>query len=236
MAPTIAIIDDDPDIVTLLTYNLEREGFTVTSAGDGDAGLRMLHTRKPDLLILDWMLPRTDGLQVLRTVREVPKLQKLPVLMLTAKESEPDTVRALEAGADDYLSKPFRLHELIARVRALLRRQERAAEPKRQMYEALGIIIDFDKRAVQVGGQDVVLTHKEFELLSYLVHRSDKALSRDTLLEDVWDLSYTGGTRTVDVHVQRLRRKLGPAAAHVVTVKNVGYMWDPQALDARNEP
>lgn len=227
MPPTIAIIDDDQDIVALLTYNLQKEGFLTVSAGDGDAGLRLLHTERPDLLILDWMLPRTDGLQILKTMREIPKLQKTPVLMLTAKDAELDTVLALEVGADDYLSKPFRIHELIARVRALLRRQQRAQLPPRKLYELPDMKIDYDKRTVFVERDEIILTHKEFELLAYLVARPERALSRDNLLEHVWDLSYTGGTRTVDVHVQRLRKKLGRAASHVVTVKNVGYMWVP---------
>ncbi|MEO7995575.1 MAG: response regulator transcription factor, partial [bacterium] len=182
-------------------------------------------------LILDWMLPRTDGLQILKTMREFPKFQKTPVLMLTAKDSELDTVLALEVGADDYLPKPFRIHELIARVRALLRRQQREELPPRRRYDLPDLSVDFDKRLVQVSAHDIVLTHKEFELLAYLISRPERALSRDTLLEHVWDLAYTGGTRTVDVHVQRLRKKLGTAQRHVVTVKNVGYMWDPH-MDA----
>lgn len=233
---TIAIIDDDQDIVTLVSYNLQKEGFHTVSAQDGDAGLRLLHTERPDLLILDWMLPRTDGIEILKTMRSIPKLQKTPVLMLTAKDSELDTVRALETGADDYLSKPFRVHELVARVRALLRRQQRAEPPPRRVYEIPGLRIDFDKRSVFIEEVDVILTHKEFELLAYLVQRPDRALSRDNLLEHVWDLSYTGGTRTVDVHVQRLRKKLGPAAAHVVTVKNIGYMWVPEPGESAGIP
>lgn len=235
MAPTIAIIDDDQDIVALLTYNLQKEGYTTVSATDGDAGLRMLHTERPDVLILDWMLPRTDGIQILKAMREIPKLQKTPVLMLTAKDAELDTVLALEVGADDYMSKPFRIHELVARVRALLRRQQRAEPPPRKTYVLNQLRIDFDRRTVMLGDEDLLLTHKEFELLAYLVARPERALSRDNLLEHVWDLSYTGGTRTVDVHVQRLRKKLGAAAVHVVTVKNIGYMWVPDAASEAAE-
>ncbi len=217
----VLVVEDDKDIVRLLKYNLEKEGYRFSSAGDGEKGLAAVRKDRPDLLILDVMVPKMDGFELLKIVRrEFP----MPVLMLTARKEEVDRVLGLELGADDYLTKPFGVRELLARIKALLRRTATAQSPA-TILRCGGIELDAERYEVKVRGKDVSLTSKEFEFLKILLQAGGRALSRDQLLEKVWgyDRSMDIDTRTIDQHVARLREKLGPESARVATVKNVGY-------------
>ena len=217
----ILVVEDDKDIVRLLKYNLEKEGYRVVAAGDGEAGLAALRKERPELLILDVMVPKLDGFELLKLVR---RESRAPVLMLTARKEEVDRVLGLELGADDYVVKPFGERELLARVKALLRRAG-PAEAAAAILRAGGIELDVERYEVRARGKDVSLTSKEFEFLKILLQAGGRVLTRDQILEKVWgyDRSMEIDTRTVDQHVARLREKLGSDAARVSTVKNVGY-------------
>jgi DNA-binding response OmpR family regulator len=231
VAARILIVEDDPDIAKLIGLYLDKGGFTTELVGSGRDVLPAMAARPPDLLILDLMLPHLDGLDVCRAVRANAATASLPIIMLTARAEESDRVAGLELGADDYVAKPFSPGELVARVRALLRRAGRepsapatAAPPMR--YDRLEM--DIDRHVVSIGGVEVPLAAKEFLLLEYLLRHKGRVLSRDRLLTDVWGYQYTGGTRTVDVHVRRLREKLPLLADALVTVKQFGYkLLDP---------
>jgi len=222
----ILVIEDDKDIVRLLKYNLEKEGYRVVAVTDGEAGFAAVRKERPDLLILDVMIPKLDGFELVKLVR---KESRVPVLMLTARKEEVDRVLGLELGADDYVTKPFGVRELLARVKALLRRAG-PAEASASVLRAGGIELDVERYEVRVRGKDVQLTSKEFEFLKVLLQAGGRALSRDQILEKVWgyDRSMEIDTRTVDQHVARLREKLGPESARVATVKNVGYRIKPE--------
>ena len=217
----ILVVEDDKDIVRLLKYNLEKEGYRVVAVSDGEAGLAALRKERPELLILDVMVPKIDGFELLKLVR---RESRAPVLMLTARKEEVDRVLGLELGADDYVVKPFGVRELLARVKALLRRSG-PAEAAASILRAGGIELDAERYEVRVRGKDVPLTSKEFEFLKILLQAGGRVLTRDQILEKVWgyDRSMEIDTRTVDQHVARLREKLGADAARVATVKNVGY-------------
>jgi DNA-binding response OmpR family regulator len=222
----VLIIEDEKDIVRLLKYNLEKEGYEVVSASDGEAGIALARQSKPNLIILDLMLPKIDGIQVCRTLRQE---SQVPIIMLTAKKEEVDRVLGLEMGADDYVTKPFSIRELMARIKTILRR----LEPKEKSEAGLrfgDLAIDFQKYTVTVKNKPVALSSKEFEFLKILVQARGKALSRDQLLESVWgyDRSYDIDTRTIDQHIARLRDKLGNESKRVITVKNVGYRFDTE--------
>ena len=220
--PRILVAEDDPDISGLVRHYLERDGFTVDVADSGREVVPRLRETPAVLVVLDLMLPGLDGLTVCRALRADRATAAVPIIMLTARAAEADRIAGLELGADDYITKPFSPKELVARVRALLRRLERvvpAAEPL--TYGPLAI--DLDRHVVSVDGQETRLTAKEFLLLQYLMTHRGRVLSRDLLLSDVWDYSYTGGTRTVDVHVRRLREKLPFLVDALVTVKQFGY-------------
>ncbi len=227
MSPRVLIIEDERDIVRLLSYNLEKEGYDTLSAHDGQAGLALARKEHPDLIILDLMLPKLDGLSVCRTLREE---SQVPVLMLTAKKEELDRVLGLELGADDYMTKPFSVRELLARVKTILRRTQGKAANHDKIFRAGTLEADFARYTVTVKGKPVALSTKEFEFLKILLKAGGKALSRDQLLEQVWghDPSFEIDTRTIDQHIARLRDKLGPEAKRVVTVKNVGYRFDTE--------
>jgi two-component system, OmpR family, alkaline phosphatase synthesis response regulator PhoP len=225
--PRILVAEDDADIAGLVRHSLEKAAFEVdvTDTGrDVVARLRAIHT---DLVVLDVMLPGLDGLSVCRALRADPATAAIPIIMLTAKAEESDRIAGLELGADDYITKPFSPREVVARVRALLRRAERPAAPATLLtYGPLHI--DIERHVVTMAGLEVRLTAKEFLLLRYLMEHRGRVLSRDLLLSDVWDYSYTGGTRTVDVHVRRLREKLPFMVDALVTVKQFGYrLLDP---------
>jgi two-component system, OmpR family, response regulator len=225
-AKTILLVDDEPTLVDALSYNLAKEGYRVVSAGDGVQALELAQNTHPDLVILDLMLPRMDGLEVCRSVR---RDSTVPIIILTAKDSEVDTVLGLELGADDYLVKPFRLRELLARVKAQLRRAEMPQVHPIKPLERLqfgSIMVERDSRKVFRNDIEVVLTLKEYDLLDYLLANAGKVMSREVLLDKVWGYEYAGDSRTVDVHIRWLREKVEDEPAnprHIKTVRGIGY-------------
>lgn len=223
MASRVLIVEDDPDIAQLVAHYLEKAGFTTDRVANGRDALDAIAARLPDAMVLDLMLPHVDGLEVCRRVRANEKTAAIPIVMLTARAEESERIVGLEIGADDYLAKPFSPSELVARVRALLRRVHRGAGAVEQTIQYGTIAVDRERHTVSSGGVEVALTAKEFLLLEYLLQHRGRVLSRDVLLTDVWGYRYTGGTRTVDVHVRRLREKLPLLADALVTIKQFGY-------------
>jgi DNA-binding response OmpR family regulator len=219
----VLVVEDDADIAQLLVHYLDKAGFATEVATSGRDALAAIASRPPDLLILDLMLPQVDGLEVCRLTRSNEATASIPIIMLTARAEESDRIVGLELGADDYLVKPFSPNELVARVRALLRRAKRASPLAGSAIAYGPITVDAGQHTVSVAGVEVTLTAKEFLLLEYLLQHRGRVLSRDLLLTDVWGYRYTGGTRTVDVHVRRLREKLPLLAKALVTVKQFGY-------------
>jgi DNA-binding response OmpR family regulator len=217
----ILVVEDDGDIAELIGHFLEKAGHRVDRLTSGSDVLPRLRKVPVDLVILDLMLPGMDGLIVCQAMRADPGLASIPIIMLTAKAEESDRISGLELGADDYVTKPFSPKELTARVAALLRRSSRPAASGVLRYGP--ITIDRERHHVALDGQDVRLTAKEFLLLQYLLQHRGRVLSRDLLLSDVWGYQYTGGTRTVDVHIRRLREKLPPLVGAIETVKQFGY-------------
>jgi len=226
MAAEVLVVEDESDIRNLIVLHLAREGFRCRTAKSGPEALREARTAPPDLVVLDLMLPDLDGLEVCRRLRSDTTTATIPIIMLTAKADEVDRVVGLEMGADDYVVKPFSPKELIARIRAVLRRARPAADPR--VLRAGPITVDRMRHQVHVGGTAVALTPKEFDLLQALVEAAGRVLSREHLLERVW--GYTRGgeieSRTVDVHVRRLRAKLGDAGRRITTLKGVGYRFE----------
>ena len=221
---TLLVIEDDPDIVELLRYNLEREGFRVLVATDGEHGLADAARNRPDLVLLDLMLPGLDGLEVCRRLRVQEPTRGIPVLMLTAKGEETDVVIGLEMGADDYLTKPFSPRELLARVRALLRRAQRVDEqPGKTRIELHGLVLDMTRHEVLNQGDLVPLTRAEFRLLWTLAQRPGRVYSRNELVDEITAGEAVIIDRNVDVHVSSIRRKLGDAGKLIATVRGVGY-------------
>ena len=224
MARPILIIEDDADISESLKYNFEREGFPAVTAPTGEAGLSAaLNEREPPLLIiLDLMLPGMSGIELCRRLRREPATRRTPIIMLTAKASESDRVTGLDLGADDYITKPFSVRELLARVRAVMRR---ADETMGKTYEDDHLLIDFDDIRVACDGAKIRLTNKEFTLLSVLARSADRVVTRQQLLDSVWGYSYYGDARTLDVHIRRLRQKLDKCGDCIETVVGVGYRF-----------
>jgi len=223
----ILVAEDDPDIASLLDHYLRKAGFVATTIVSGRDVMPQIKRDAPDRVVLDLMLPGLDGLQVCRAIRADANTAAIPIIMLTAKAEESDRIVGLELGADDYITKPFSPNEVVARVRALLRRAHRVA-PANSRLTYGGLSVDVDRHMVKIDGAEVKLTAKEFLLLQYLMLHRGRVLSRDLLLSDVWGYSYTGGTRTVDVHVRRLREKVPMLADTIVTVKQFGYkLLDP---------
>ena len=222
---TLLVVEDERPLAETLRFNLEMEGYRVRTAEDGVEGLSMARALQPDLVLLDLMLPRLDGLDVLRGIREH---SQAPVLLLTARTSEADRVRGLDLGADDYITKPFSLAELKARVRVHLRRKQDVVVESREL-EFGEFKLDLNRRLLTKDGEPIALRPKEYELLAYLAQRDGRAFTRDQLLNDVWDISFAGGTRTVDVHVRWLRKKIeqpdGPPR-HLITVRGAGYRFE----------
>ncbi len=218
----ILVVEDDADIAELIRHYLQKRGDVVEWLSSGGAVMPHVRQKLPDLIILDVMLPDLDGLMVCQALRSEAHTAAVPIIMLTARADEADRITGLELGADDYVTKPFSPKELMARVAALLRRAERRT-PAGQVLQYGPIVIDSDRHTVTADGRDVRLTAKEFLLLQYLVLHKGRVLSRDLLLTDVWGYQYTGGTRTVDVHVRRLREKLPVLADAIETVKQFGY-------------
>ena len=222
----ILIVEDEPTLVATLRYNFEREGFQVVTAADGDAGLEAARSQRPDLVILDVMLPGLDGFEVCRILR---REAATPILMLTAKTEEVDKVVGLELGADDYVTKPFSMRELLARVRALLRRAEQGGQPERELVTTGDLEVDLGKRQASRSGNALALKPKEFELLAFLVRNRGRAFTREQLLNQVWGYDFVGDSRTVDVHVRWLREKIEDEPSkpiRLITVRGTGYRFE----------
>ena len=229
MPSRVLIVEDEPDIRELVVHHLKREGYQVSAASSGEEALRQVQAAPPDLVILDLMMPAMDGLEVCRRLRQDPSTVSLPIVMLTAKGDEVDRVLGLEIGADDYIVKPFSPKELLARVRAVLRRSRPA--PGAAPLRLGALVIDLGSHTASVGGLALALTPKEFDLLRALLEARGRVLSREFLLDRVWGYAHASEieSRTVDVHVRRLRVKLGPEGRRVLTVKSVGYRMDTAA-------
>ena len=221
----VQIVEDSPDIAELVRHYLTRAGYEATTVSSGRDALIQARQSPPDLVVLDIMLPGMDGMQVCQALRAEPATANIPIIMLTARGEEADRVRGLELGADDYVTKPFSPKELVARVAALLRRTERAhqTQPPATLLQYGPIAMNLDRHEVRIGADEIKLTAKEFLLLQYLLEHRGRVLSRDRLLTDVWGYQYTGGTRTVDVHVRRLREKIPLLVTALETVKQFGY-------------
>lgn len=224
MLQNILIVEDDADIAESLHYNFKREGFRVTVAESGEKGLRLALDEKqtPTLIVLDLMLPGMSGMELCRRLRRESLTEKTPIIMLTAKAAETDKIAGLDTGADDYIVKPFSVKEVIARVRAVLRRAEKEAAPK---YEDDRLVVDFEDMRVTCAAEDVKLTRKEFALLEHLIKTTGRVATRQQLLDNVWGYSYFGDTRTLDVHIRRLRQKMGDCGGCIETVVGVGYRF-----------
>jgi DNA-binding response OmpR family regulator len=221
MSELVMVIEDEKEIRDLLRYNLERAGYRTAAFADGEEGLEHLFESRPDALVLDLMLPGRNGLEVLREIRGEPATRDLPVIVLTARGTEMDKLLGFEHGADDYLTKPFSPRELIARLKSLLRR----ARPDRgpAVVEIAGLKIDPSAREASFEGTELLLTPREFELLAFFAQHPGRVLTREELLRKVWGYNYLGETRTVDVHVRRLRMKIGEQHRVIETVPGVGY-------------
>ncbi len=221
---TILIVEDDADIAESLEYNLRREGFRPVIAESGEKGLRLAIDEKhtPSLIILDLMLPGMTGMELCRRLRRESLTEKTPIIMLTAKAAEGDKIAGLDIGADDYIVKPFSIKEVIARVRAVLRR---AAKESATKYSDENLTVDFADMRVTCAGKDIKLTRKEFALLEHLIKNTGRVAARQQLLDNVWGYSYFGDTRTLDVHIRRLRQKLGECSGCVETVVGIGYRF-----------
>ena len=224
---TVLIVEDEEHLAETLRFNLAADGYTVRMAADGAEGLSLARALRPDLVLLDLMLPKLDGTEVLRGIRE----QSLaPVVILTARTSEADRVKGLDLGADDYVTKPFSIAELKARIRAHLRRKELPTATIGERTISFGEFeLDLNRCVLGRGGERIAMRPKEYELLAYLAQRAGRTFTRDRLLNDVWDISFGGGTRTVDVHVRWLRSKIEEAGAeprHLITVRGVGYRFE----------
>lgn len=217
--PLIFCVEDDSNIRELIDYTLSQSGFAVLSFDNANDFFKGLSDRKPDLVILDIMLPDKDGMSILKELRASSHTDNLPVIILTAKSGQMDKIKGLDAGADDYITKPFDVLELISRVKAILRRINK----KETITEYKEIFVDTDKRQVSVNNEPVSLTYKEFELLQLLLNNKGIVLGREKIMNVVWGINYEGETRTVDVHIRTLRQKLGDAGNYIETVRNVGY-------------
>ena len=224
-------MDDEEHILELIGYNLEINGYDVLKADSGEAALKLLQSEHVDLVLLDRMLPGIDGIEVLKEIRTDKNLKNLPVILLTAKTEEFDKVVGLEIGADDYIGKPFGIHELIARIKAVLRRAgegEEEEEAQEEILELDNLVINYTTRVVTMDGREVELSLKEFELLYLLAGNRNRVFSRDTLLEKIWGYDYMGETRTIDVHIRNLRKKIErdpDNPEHIKTVRGIGYKF-----------
>lgn len=223
MPKKIVIVEDEEDIAQLVKLYLDKEGYRTAIAKTGVEGLKLVKTERPDMVILDLMLPEMDGLEVCKKLRNAPETAMLPVLMLTSKVEESDTIIGLELGADDYVTKPFSPKALAARVKALFRRLERADDTKLTSYVYGPLVVDLSRHEALVDGGEIPLTAKEFGLLEHLLRHPGRVLTRDFLLNAVWGYDYYGTTRTVDVHIRRLKQKLPFLNEAIISVKSLGY-------------
>jgi two-component system phosphate regulon response regulator PhoB len=226
MNPTVLVVEDESALITLLRYNLEREGFRVAEAKDGEEALLVAREQKPDLVLLDWMLPLLSGLEVCRQLRRMPETRGTPIIMLTARGEEGDKLRGLDSGADDYVTKPFSPSELIARIRAVMRRTRPTINGETLQYDDL--TMDLAAHRVRRRGRDVHLGPTEFRLLRYLLEHQGRVFSREQLLDVVWGQDVYVEPRTVDVHIRRLRKAInGPTEGDLIrTVRSAGYALD----------
>jgi len=229
---TILIVEDEPEIAQLVKHYLEKDGFHACIAENGLVAQKMVATEQPDLMILDLMLPEVDGLEVCKILRNKPETALLPIIMLTAKNEESDTIVGLELGADDYVTKPFSPKALVTRVKALFRRLERTSEQRPTSLTYDHLHMDLTKHEVRVKGKEVPLTAKEFGLLEHLLRNPGRVLTRDMLLNSVWGYDYYGTTRTVDVHVRRLKLKLPLLSEAIISVKSLGYKLSDHPLSS----
>ena len=221
----ILVIDDEEHILELLKFNLELSGFDVCVSTEANQTIELIGREKPDLLLLDWMLPKISGIDILKKIRQDEDIYDLPVIMLTAKNMENDKIQGLNVGADDYITKPFSIKELMARINTVLRRY-RISDKSQPVIEAGNIVLNTDHYKLTVDGLKVDLTRKEFELLKLLMENRGKVLKRDYLLEKVWGYEFYGETRTVDVHIRHLRKKLGldeTSENGIDTIRGLGY-------------
>ena len=222
MAKLIYIVEDERDIADLVEHYLKKDGFRSEAISDGQKALERIRRQPPDLLVLDLMLPGLDGLELCRILRSEPVTKRLPIIMLTAKAEETDKIVGLEMGADDYLTKPFSPKELMARIRAVFRRNQPPEETKTVLNYGK-IMLDGERHVLSVSKKEVELTAKEFGLLEYLLKRPGRVLSREQILNAVWGQDYYGGNRTVDVHIRHLRKKIPLLDSAILTVKSFGY-------------
>jgi len=227
----ILIVEDEVDIAQLVKLYLEKDGFRPTIAKTGVEGLKLVKADRPDMVILDLMLPEMDGLEICKKIRTSLDTALLPIMMLTAKAEESDTIIGLELGADDYVTKPFSPKVLVARVKALFRRLDRADDPKQTSYAYGSLLLDLSRHEVLLDGAEIPLTAKEFGLLEQLLRHPGRVLTRDVLLNTVWGYDYYGTTRTVDVHIRRLKLKILLLEDAIISVKSLGYK-----LKDRNMP
>ena len=224
----ILAVDDEEHILELIQYNLEMNQYDVLLAESGEKALEILKSNEVDLVLLDWMLEGMDGIEVLKQIRQTPSIAHIPVILLTAKSSEIDKVLGLEFGADDYLTKPFGIHELMARIKAVLRRNGQIKEESTNQIQIKNLVINKDTREVTKNGVQIELALKEFELLYLLATNRGKVFSRDQLLERIWGFDYFGESRTVDVHIRNLRKKIEEDDSNptlIKTVRGVGYKF-----------
>ena len=225
---TVYIVEDEPDIRETLSYNLSQEGFKVSEFSDAETCLNKIHKKKPDLLILDLMLPGMSGLDLCKEIRADKTLKNLAIIMLTAKGEEVDRIIGFELGADDYVTKPFSVRELILRVKVILKKQTESVESN-ELVEFGPIKLNLDAHEVLINNDEIVLTALEFKLLKHLLQRRGRVQTRDQLLGDVWGYSSEVTTRTVDTHIKRLREKLGTVGDYIQTVRGVGYRLNNQS-------
>ena len=217
----IYIVEDDKNISEIESYALKNSGYQVESFENARTFWSRCQDRRPELVLLDVMLPDSDGIEVLKKIRRNPDTRRVPVIMVTAKSSEIDKVKGLDNGADDYITKPFGIMELISRVKALLRRMNQDEEEKQLTFQ--NITLDCEKRQVLLDGQLCELTYKEFELLKLFLQNAGIVMTRENIMEKVWGIDFEGESRTLDMHIKTLRQKLGDAGKHIKTVRNVGY-------------
>lgn len=229
---SVLVVDDEPSFTEALTVGLQREGFEVRTAADGRAALAEINEAEPDLVLLDVMLPGMSGLDVCREIR---KQSRVPLIMVTARAEEIDAVVGLEVGADDYVAKPYRMRELVARMRAVLRRAGgQAADPQADATSLVegDVVLDIDRHELRVRGELVTLALREFELLAYLLAHAGRVVTRDSLMQNVWGYDYVGDTKTIDVHVKRLRAKIedDPSSPQrITTIRGLGYRYERAA-------
>lgn len=223
----LLVVDDEMNILELLFFNFKKEGYEVDTAADGENALKLFSENKYDLIVLDRMLPGMEGIDVLKKIRAADP--EVPVIMLTAKSEEADKLKGFDYGADDYVTKPFSIMELKARVKAMLKRSAKDEEKAEPNFELGGMVIDYQNYKLYIKGEKIPLTLKEFELFKLLTQNQTKVFSRENILEKIWGYEYYGETRTVDVHIRTLRKKIGDFGKLIKTVHGVGYSFDPRS-------